>query len=87
MTADSQCPKCKGTMMQGYILELGDMLSATMWIEGRPEKSFFFGTKLRGREQHPIQSFRCAICGFLESYAVAAPKSDALHLPSDRPDE
>jgi hypothetical protein len=58
-------------MREGYILEVGhaNARSAAKWIAGVPERSFFLGTKVKGKEQHPIQSFRCAKCGFLESYA------------------
>jgi hypothetical protein len=58
-------------MREGYILEVGDgnTRSAAKWIGGVPERSFFFGTKIKDKEQHTIQSFRCNRCGYLESYA------------------
>ena len=39
------------------------------WVAGKPEASFWEGTKIEGMEQHFIQSFRCVACGYLESYA------------------
>ena len=41
------------------------------WVEGEPERSFWQGLKTRDREQHPVRTFRCARCGYLESYARA----------------
>jgi hypothetical protein len=65
-------------MKKGYILEYnGSGFSASKWIAGPPEKSFFVGVKLAGREQYPIETFRCVRCGFLESYALSPPSSDA----------
>jgi predicted nucleic-acid-binding Zn-ribbon protein len=73
MTNLLKCPKCAAEMREGYILEVadGNVRSAALWIGGKPERSFFFGTKLKDKEQHPIQSFRCVACGYLESYASA----------------
>jgi hypothetical protein len=31
--------------------------------------SIWTGMKMRGRERHPVITYRCAGCGFLESYA------------------
>jgi len=57
-------------MQQGFILDAthGARLVAR-WVAGKPESSFWTGTKVEGREQHFIQSFRCVACGYLESYA------------------
>jgi hypothetical protein len=66
-------------MTEGYILEIGDAnaRSAAKWIAGAPERSIFFGTKIKGKEQYPIKSFRCANCGYLESYARTASQGHA----------
>jgi hypothetical protein len=32
-------------------------------------RSYWTGTKIRGKEQLEIHTFRCPKCGFLESYA------------------
>jgi hypothetical protein len=39
------------------------------WVEGTPEKSFWVGTKTRGRTTMAVATFRCSRCGYLESYA------------------
>ena len=64
------CSKCGGRMEEGFVLDqtYGACLTSK-WIEGRPIKAFLTGIKIRGRTAREIQSFRCTICGFLESYA------------------
>ena len=39
------------------------------WVEGEPKRSFWFGLKLRGRNQIEILAWRCERCGYLENYA------------------
>jgi hypothetical protein len=65
-----QCPKCDGSMEQGFILDMthGARL-ISQWAPGAPVKSFWTGTKLPAEKLIPIGVFRCATCGFLESYA------------------
>jgi hypothetical protein len=43
--------------------------AAPEWAEGEAQRSFWTGVKLGGKERHPIQTFRCSRCGYLESYA------------------
>ena len=67
----SRCPKCEGAMELGFILDSnqgGQVVSR--WAAGTPQKSFWTGTK-RGPDESiiPIGAFRCASCGYLESYA------------------
>lgn len=67
------CSKC-GTMMEpGFLIDKGtpgSASSAPEWADGVPEVSFWTGLKLRGHVRHPVTTFRCQACGFLESYAV-----------------
>ena len=60
------CPKCQGPMQEGFILSF----TVSRWIAGSPEPSFWMGTKISGKQQHPIQSYRCTSCCYLESYAT-----------------
>jgi predicted nucleic-acid-binding Zn-ribbon protein len=68
--ASSNCPKCAGGMQQGFILDVSyaDRL-VSRWVAGKPEKGFLGIVKIRGKEQHFIETIRCAQCGYLESYA------------------
>ncbi len=60
-------------MCEGYIL---DRLAhettgqVPVWISGQPEKRFFGGISLDGKDAVAVQTFRCQACVFLESYAV-----------------
>ncbi len=58
-------------MDEGFILDHGHSTRhVSAWIGGKPEPGFLWsGAKIAGKEQHAIQTFRCAACGFLESYA------------------
>lgn len=42
------------------------------WAEGPPVRSIWTGLKMRGKEKHPVTTFRCVKCGYLESYARTA---------------
>ena len=71
-TAPDTCPKCQGPMQEGFIRDLmhGNGHAVSRWIAGSPVPSFWTGTKINDKEQHPIQSYRCTSCGYLESYAT-----------------
>ena len=67
----SRCPKCEGEMELGFILDSnqgGQVVSR--WAAGVPQKSFWTVQKtVPEASVIPIGTFRCASCGFLESYA------------------
>lgn len=68
--AAPRCAKCDVPTEVGFVLDnahSGRVQSG--WVEGPPERSFWFGIKLGGREQIPIMTYRCPRCGYLESYA------------------
>jgi Domain of unknown function (DUF6487) len=71
MSEQLACPKCLGAMQEGFILEFTSHASssASRWVEGVPAKALLFGLRTADKEQHPIQSYRCQACGYLESYA------------------
>ena len=70
MIGSRNCPKCQGEMEEGFIADTtyGGVVTSK-WVEGEPEKSFWTGIKTRDREQIQISTYRCAGCGYLESYA------------------
>ena len=71
MNTPDKCPKCGGRMEEGFILEhVNACRHVSRWVEGKPEISFFMGARVDGRVQLQIQSFRCVVCGLLESYAL-----------------
>ncbi|WP_294337066.1 PF20097 family protein [uncultured Sphingomonas sp.] len=66
----SDCPKCQGTMEEGFLLdESYGTRGPADWVEGSPEKSIWTGVKLGDRMRLPIETWRCGRCGYLESYA------------------
>jgi len=67
----NSCPKCDGTMSQGFMLDnsYGGNLVGT-WVAGHPEKSFWTKIKAPSKDQIPVAAFRCESCGFLEFFAM-----------------
>jgi hypothetical protein len=61
-------------MAPGFLLDRGhhNQGKVGQWVEGQPERSFWFGLKLSDRERYPISTMRCERCGFLELYAQPA---------------
>ena len=68
----NECPKCKGRMSDGFVLDRGsyDSLNLQKWVEGEPVKSFWTGYQTEDRELYGVKTYRCERCGFLESYAT-----------------
>lgn len=68
--ADPSCPKCKGEMEPGFLVDhTYGSAAASEWVEGPVEASIWTGVKLRGRERRRVDTFRCVRCGYLECYA------------------
>ncbi len=68
MPEQLKCLRCQGEMQAGFI---PNMTRAQMvWHEGEPPKtyreSFMFG-----RQARMVSTYRCLVCGYLESYAPA----------------
>ncbi len=72
MIMEVNCTKCNGAMTEGFVLDHGDMdyRRQQIWIEGRPEKSFWSGLDTADREKFHVRAFRCAACNFLEFYTT-----------------
>lgn len=65
-----KCPKCSGTMAEGFLLDEGHgWRKVASWVEGAPRHSWLTGITLRGRRRVELESWRCNRCGFLEQYA------------------
>jgi hypothetical protein len=70
MSHAKQCPKCEGTMTDGYVVDQGyGTYAVPKWREGEPKKSLWVGLKLSGTKPLEITTWRCRRCGYLESYA------------------
>ncbi|MBI2407270.1 MAG: hypothetical protein HYV19_03065 [Gemmatimonadetes bacterium] len=70
MSAPS-CPACRTLMEEGFMIDQGDHStpSQSEWAEGPPERSFWRGLNLKGKERIPAVTYRCPQCGLLQSYA------------------
>lgn len=69
-TPPIKCLRCESEMEEGFSTDstVGGILVPT-WIAGLPERSFWSGTRIQGKDRFPITSYRCPQCGYLESYA------------------
>jgi hypothetical protein len=64
-------------MEQGFVLDnsygprtrISGYSGVSQWAAGAPLKSFWSGTRLPDEKLIPIGTYRCASCGYLESYA------------------
>ena len=68
--SDPTCSKCHRHMEEGFVLDHtyeANMQAA--WVEGQPLRSFWTVLKLPAGAPHPITTYRCTGCGYLESYA------------------
>ncbi len=69
-----ECPRCNSRMKEGFVADVGDasVIKPTSWVEGAPEKTFWGGTKTKGKKRFQISVFRCPRCERLEFFALEA---------------
>lgn len=73
MKPPAGCPRCQGSMAEGFIIDQGHgQVHVSTWQEGEPKRSFWQGVKQSKADQLKVSSFRCERCGYLESYALPA---------------
>ena len=66
------CPKCQGSMEEGYLMDQGDNAPGqSHWRtrESAPRQLLGFITIQQAKNMLAVTTFRCVKCGFLESYA------------------
>ena len=62
-------------MEPGFVLDRNyDQNAQSTWVGGVPEPSMWVGVKTSKKNRVPVMTYRCASCGYLESYAH--PSSD-----------
>ncbi len=89
-----KCSQCGGRMETGFIVEVTEGgVQQDLWAEGEA----VFNTSLlspfptvQGRRCYPVTTYRCVICGRLESYALTkeerpAVRHSAAGSPPTRP--
>ena len=83
MPQESDCPKCGGNMEQGYSTESFNIHLITritvphFWLSGTPVLNRWGGIDQKRTDPSkavPITIFRCATCGYLESFARPSSK-------------
>ncbi len=73
MGKELQCSKCGAPMLEGFAMELPTGRQAVnSWVEGKIERSFWTGIKFANKRRHPIATYCCSKCGYLECYADLA---------------
>ncbi len=69
----NRCPKCDGSMEQGFILDASyTALMVSRWAPGPPQKKTLLGMDVGAKPPPswiPVGTFRCGSCGYLEAYA------------------
>jgi predicted nucleic-acid-binding Zn-ribbon protein len=67
----STCPKCNGSMAEGFVVDHGDYGAAhvSTYQAGQPRTSFWTGLKQDKKQQFTITTLRCNRCGYLENFA------------------
>ena len=69
------CPYCEVAMERGFVLEFTSAaVVSSSWQPGEPTPQIFLGlktgsVKLDNAKMLPVATYRCPICGYLESYA------------------
>ena len=58
-------------MEPGYIIDEGQggTRKVGTYVAGQPQKSFWTGLKISGKDRFDVTTYRCQRCGYLESYA------------------
>jgi hypothetical protein len=57
-------------MTEGFAMTLpSGRLAVNCWVEGIIERSKWKGIVFTGKRRHPITTFCCDKCGYLESFA------------------
>jgi predicted RNA-binding Zn-ribbon protein involved in translation (DUF1610 family) len=70
MSKQFHCSKCGGSMIEGFAMELPTGRQAVnCWVEGIVERSWWTGIKFINKRRHPITTYCCDKCGYLESFA------------------
>ena len=67
------CGKCGGTMTVGVIVDHTSRAAyPERWQKGEPSVSKWWGLRQDTKAQLDVETWRCTLCGFLESYATEA---------------
>lgn len=67
------CPTCRVPMEEGFMIDRGhhNVTMTAEWVKGIPERTWWSGVRLKGKERLPAVTYHCTRCGLLQSYARA----------------
>jgi hypothetical protein len=70
MTLQLNCPKCKGQMQEGLVVDFNYAgVLPSMWVQGQVQMNAGAGSNMNGKKKIKTVTYRCADCGYLDSYA------------------
>ena len=61
------CARCGGKLQEGVLM--GIHAAPLSWAEGEPEFGVFGRVKVDEKREFKVSTFRCVVCGHLESFA------------------
>lgn len=71
MAPSLKCSKCSGEMREGLVVDLGYAgILKSMWVEDPAASAGAAGTVDNNKRKLKTITYRCANCGFLDSYAA-----------------
>lgn len=80
MQGTVECKKCHAQMESGWVPDCTHAgVQQENWYPGEPQPSFWTGMKAEKKDiVIPVTTFRCANCGYLESYAIPQTQNGVL---------
>ena len=70
MTPELNCPKCKGQMQEGLVVDFNYAgVLPSMWIQDQAQASAASSSNMNGKRKIKTVTYRCSDCGYLDSYA------------------
>jgi len=71
MNRQFECLRCHIPMESGFVPDgTHSGYVQERWHPGDPKPSFWMGLKLDSDQLLPVTTFRCPVCGYLESHAI-----------------
>ena len=71
MSKTVECIRCHVPMERGFVIDgRHEGFAKQQWYSGEPKPSFWMGLKLEKDKIISVTTWRCPLCGYLESYAI-----------------
>ncbi len=77
--AEIKCLRCQGQMEEGLLIESRMLAPMRLfWLQGKPQKTWIGNVKTDPSKMVSTISYRCTICGYLESYAEKKQEKESI---------